>query len=151
MPRLLVFAPCERVILDQKNQVTLVSLMEELEVSLPEPVPGVVVAHMGFIKWEAFTLWYRTEEDTNRTYEQTMTLMAPDGTPTGLNTIATFTMERRSHRIVGTIQGFPTHTGTYELKLLLKESGSTEAPREIGAFPVVLSRIEPKTNASSSA
>jgi hypothetical protein len=61
----LLFAACEKVIIDQDNNVSLISLLQDLKVDIPEgerppaEKQGAVVA----LRWSALAMWLKTEQD----------------------------------------------------------------------------------------
>ena len=62
MPKLLMFAPCEKVIIDQFNNPTLVSILQQWAPDQRD-IPENAFAPQ---RWDVFTLWYRLAEDAER-------------------------------------------------------------------------------------
>jgi hypothetical protein len=147
LPRLLLFAACEKVIIDQDNNVSLMTLVQDLRVEIPEPVEvksgeGLPVAAM---RWAAFSMWLRTEED-DREYEQRVALIDPTGKPTGIEAKSSFKFgDKTTMRNISVVLGFPVHeSGRYVLKLWMREKGQTEAAEPTAEYPINLKREQPK-------
>lgn len=147
MPKLLMFAPCEKVLIDQQNNISLIALLQEVSVEVPEPPLGTMAA----LKWDAFSLWLKTPDDAGRSYEQRVALFDPSGHPTGIEGSAPLNFgDKLTLRNIATVFGFPiSATGRYLLKLWLYEKG--QPPKEhISEFPILVVRQSPKTPSGSS-
>src|SRR5437867_283000 len=106
MPRLLLFAACEKFIIDQQNNASMISLLQELAIPVQDntvPPSGAAAA----MKWDAVAIWLKGEDDFGKTYEQRIALFEPSGEPTGVSVSSTFAIEPATHRNVTTIYGFP--------------------------------------------
>src|SRR5438445_11897758 len=66
MPKLLLFAPCERVAIDQQNNPTLISILQQWS------APSEEIAEQAFApqRWDIFALWYRTPEAVGKEFVQ---------------------------------------------------------------------------------
>jgi hypothetical protein len=141
MPRLLLFAPCEKVIIGLvDNSLSLISVMTELHVAIPHDVPSNPPATvMGYGSWSVLTLWEQlASEGDSSSFEQRITLADPFGVGC-IETVTPFQMTKQEHRIFGTIPGFPVSpAGTYTLRLYLRPSGQNEWGAEIASFPMRL-------------
>lgn len=144
MPKLLVFAPCEKVIIDTENNASVITILQEvsLDVQIADKLPDAAVP----ITWYVFALWMRqSEEEVGRRFEESCDLIIPGG-----KTIAiarnTFTMPERSHRSVVKVLGFPIFRtpGEAELKLSIREAEGGES-REVASFPLLLNHQPPDT------
>ncbi|SPF54287.1 hypothetical protein SBA4_6290010 [Candidatus Sulfopaludibacter sp. SbA4] len=79
MPRLLLFAPCEKIDLDETTGlVSLIHLVEKLEVTLPAAlqIPPHSVAPM---HWQSLAVWQVDRSEFGQ-YEQMANLVLEDGT-----------------------------------------------------------------------
>ena len=148
MPRLLIFAPCEKAIIDQNNVTSLITILQELRLELPEPPPDAdgkmpVVP----IKWDVVALWAKTDDDAPEAIYQTrFALIDPMGTALqGFDGAVEFSFADKEHyRVVTTVFGFPIrHDGGYVVRLWLQKKGETEGD-PIAEFPIVLRRTRPK-------
>lgn len=135
MPKLLLFAPCEQALIDQNSNLSLISLLQEIRLALPETIPEKA---QGAIKWLIVTLWERLErDDPNTSYKQRWELVAPDGHATGLSGEVVFQIKAHTHRTLHTNFGFPiSQMGRYTLKLSLEGY-----PEYDTSFPIFLTRI----------
>ena len=148
MPKLLIFAPCEKVIIDQNNVISIITVLQELRIELPEPPPEVdgktpVVP----IKWDVVTLWTKTDADAPETVYQTrFALIDPMGMALeGLDGSAEFSFADKTHyRVITTVLGFPVrHDGRYVVRLWIHKKGETEGD-PVAEFPIALNRAKPK-------
>ncbi|MBI3911607.1 MAG: hypothetical protein HY320_11850 [Armatimonadetes bacterium] len=148
MPRLLDFVPCVRAVVDLfTNNVTLIFLAEsvqpvELEASGEPPleVQEVRYASPGFM---LFTHWWREEGEEDQSFEQRVTIVAPDGTETLLQMPTEFTLTRPFHRVFHQQTGFIglRMAGTYWLRLYLRRTGTTEWGRQVAERPFIVQEI----------
>lgn len=78
MPKLLLFAPCERVIIDDQGSATLVIILHKIAVFNPkiEELPKDAVAPK---EWVVFTLWEPMAEDIGKEFVQVLQTILPDG------------------------------------------------------------------------
>jgi hypothetical protein len=145
LPKLLLFAPCERVIVDkQDNSTSLISLIEGLSVVMPntEKIPPDAGSPM---QWHIVTLWLREPGDETKRYEQTCELVMPDG-KISVPARTSFRLERRAHRITVRIRGFPISRtpGDCVLRLSLREDVEGSEWREIATYPINVKHL-PRT------
>ena len=133
MPKLLLFAPCDRVIIDEAGKtLTLISILEQVQSQTP-PM-GEKVA--GAVNWFAIALYLQLPEDEGKTYEQRTCLMLPDGSETLEGTIS-FQMTQRTHRVMARMFGFPiSQTGECSLRLALREKDKGEQWHTIAEYPI---------------
>lgn len=82
MPRLLLFAPCEKVIIDgQSNQVTVISLIQDVKIAAPSGASAIEIPQgsVAPFPWSVLTIWERESGDQNVRYEQSSILRSPTG------------------------------------------------------------------------
>ena len=140
MPKLLLFVPCEKVLVDQQNTVSLISMLQEVNFQVSEAGPSPPANAKAAMKWDVLTVWARTDDDFGKRYEQRFALFDPDGEPTEITTTAPIETEKATHRNIATIFGFPIGSaGRYTLKLWLSENGQ-ERPEPIAEYVVTVSR-----------
>jgi len=126
MPKLYVFAACEKVILDQAGVPSLISLFTKLKMLLPgqlADVPGNAVAPK---EWAVFTSWDRLPTDEGKIFNQCLQVLYPDGKVFFENRDLKFAVKpgERQHNAVG-IYGFPIgQKGDYMIRMWLEENGS---------------------------
>ena len=139
MPKLLLFAPCHRAILDKAdNSLSLVSVIHGLVVSpLPgtvdEPVPPNTVMPLN---WSVGTVWLRNPDDGDKTFEQRVTVFTAASTKMETNGMP-FQMTHRTHHLVMTANAFPLGgPGEYRLVLLLREVRPDGKWLEVAEYPI---------------
>lgn len=150
MPSLLLFAPCERVAFDQKeNAASLINIFQGFNVTLVEhpltqpvqaPVDAYVVAEKALpIRWAIFTLWRKMDDDENRTFVQTCELVSPSGRQS-FQAKLDFKMTHSFQRNIMNVMRFPVdEAGQYTIRLFLKVN---QAEPELKAtYPVFVTHI----------
>ena len=79
MPKVLIFAVCEKVILSTENTVSLITIMEAIRIGVASNTPSDIQLVARTI-WYAFSLWQREEGDKDGAhYHQKVELILPDG------------------------------------------------------------------------
>ena len=140
MPRLLLFAPCEKVIVDQNsNTISLISILQDFAVHVPPNVEVSEKAQVPF-RWRALAIWHKQGEDEGKRFEQEVIFINPEGRSVGSAT-SFFEMSRPYHRTVADFPGFPISIfGLYEVKLYFREDREGEEKVEVASFPFSISR-----------
>lgn len=143
MPKLLMFAPCERVIVsDDEFHASLIAIMQGFAVPpLPPEPPAQIVIPM---TWFAYTLWETDESGSH--YRQRIELESP---PPLSEIIATLEVDlprgahpTRFHRVKSKFVGFPIRgIGDYTLRLLLQ--ADAHPFEEVATFPIPVLLQEP--------
>lgn len=142
MLRLLIFAPCEKVIIAEGGQSSVIGIVEMVRVVIGnDPLPANALIPF---KWSFLTLWYR-EQDVEEPiqYQEQIRLIRPDGTEAGITGDAEFEVNNafRNFRQHGDVPVLPAGIqGQYLLKLFLRRVGN-EQWEEKGAFPIVIEHI----------
>lgn len=137
MPRLILFAPCERVIIEQgANTLSMISILQDLSASIKAgtpPDPKAVAPQ----RWYALAMWRKEPSDDGKRFEQRTALIAPGGEPK-IEAFSEFEMQKRTHRVIVQIDGFPVFPpGDYTLTAELREVGRKQwVPA--GSFPVTV-------------
>jgi hypothetical protein len=135
MPKLLLFAPCEKVAHDQGNNPVLVSVLIEWTVApATKAMPENAIIPK---EWVIFTLWYRLPEDEGREFIQTCELKAPTGRIL-LSGSITFRMTTIAHRNTMNVAGLPVTPGQYELSVYLSEKDTVKDRECYGTYPLVV-------------
>ena len=144
MPRLLLFAPCERVIIGDDGTASLITLLETLRLNveqgaaLPDEDKDLAVP----FTWHALALWTREETDKDGpSYNLKLQLVMPNGaTPIELETHLAFGEGKPNHRSVFKVVGFPIAraSGVAMARLLIKPIGSVDNWEEAATFPVLM-------------
>lgn len=136
MPKLLLFAPCEKVIVDDLSKgISLISLLEQVEGRVIKVAEEKVMAAL---PWTAFTMWLKTPEDEGKTYEPRAFVLQPDGTEIMAAT-AEFQLSQRSHRVINSFFGFPINQpGEHTVRLALRERGGNEMWVTMADYPILV-------------
>jgi len=144
MPRLLLFAPSLKTILDQRdNTFSLISLIDT--VTAPLPAEGAMPANAALsLTWEITTLWQQLPEDSNKTFEQRTELLAPNGDSL-VEVQAVFQMNYRTQRNFGLVPGLPVgQAGEHRLRLSLREANTGGAWITVAEFPILILHQRPQ-------
>jgi hypothetical protein len=136
MPKLLLFVPCQKVIVDEReHSASLISVMEQLTVNVTSPVPAN--AQIPF-NWTIVTLWTKTPDDEEKTFEQRTEVILPDGS-TFLSAVVSFNLSKQSHRNIVDIFGYPiSQEGQHIIRLYIRESGKSKEWNFQAEYPVKL-------------
>lgn len=141
MPRLLVFVPCRRVIVDEEDKtISLISLFDRVRIETPPGDPEIPSGTLAPIEWAIYSWWSAAPEDMGVGFEQQVNMFSPEGEKVGeTNNRFVFTAER--HRLTLKSPGFPVHTpGIWNLKLLLRRE--EEEWQEIATYPMTVEYIQ---------
>jgi hypothetical protein len=133
MPRVLIFAPCDRVIFGIGDQMaSLIMILHGLTVHT-EPVP---IAGTTFSRFSVFTQWYKSSDDDGKTFEQKVSLALGEADPI-LENISSFQMTAKLHRIVANFQPLPAFKpGDYNLTLSIRTLGESQWSPPVASYPI---------------
>lgn len=126
MPRLGSLLACERIIIDQQNKPTLISLFQSLSALVAEgqKAPADMIAG---IPWSVFTEWFFTEEDLSRSFDQVLEVLLPDGKPSPISgrvTIKEKIKDDQGSRVYVNMFGMPMgQTGFIKVNVWLESEG----------------------------
>jgi hypothetical protein len=134
MPRLLLFAPCSKVIVSADDQtVTLVALVDG--VNAPQ---GATVADL---TWERLSVWQAEPGDEGRRFEERLEIVRPDRR-VAAEVRQPFVMESRTLRVRGSVVGFPCEIeGDYVLRLSVRDAVAEDAWERLMEYPVTVRHI----------
>jgi hypothetical protein len=135
MPKLLIFAACEKVLVDgQTNSVSLIALLQELHWKLPPGTPMPQNFTLP-VQWSALSLWTEEAADAGVDYEQQVTLENPAGQVL-IQNVARWRFMQPSHRVIAQVLGLPVFR-SLSLKLAYRVVGARDwIP--IASFPITL-------------
>ena len=122
MPQLLVFVPCEKVILGQgDNSASLIGIMQEVTFyGVPSSVPDTAAVPMN---WTVFAQWLAVAGEEGKFFEQRIQLTSGKGEVL-LEASGEFELTKPIHRMITNIRGFPIRAaGSYRLALTLRQKG----------------------------
>ncbi|HUN56479.1 MAG TPA: hypothetical protein VMU41_00050 [Candidatus Binataceae bacterium] len=136
MPKLLLFVPCDKVIVDETtHSISIVDVLQELHYKLP---PGVSVQPKSLlpVKWAALSLWQEEEPaDSGLEFEQRLSVENQSGDVLLLNETK-WKFEKPNHRIVANAMGLPV-ARRLVLKLSYRVIGMPNW-LPAGSFPIEL-------------
>lgn len=137
MPKLLLFVPCERVIVEQGSGVfSLISILQEITTTLvtTDAVPENAMAPN---TWHILTVWLRDAADPSQRFEQRVRMENPNGNVV-FDFRSDFEMTKDHHRTTGTIHAFPVGlSGQYWLRLSIRQAGQ-EAWPDVANYPITV-------------
>ena len=142
MPRLLIFAPCENVLISQGSSASLIVILHRIDLSgdIPEPIPENTATQM---KWHIFAQWETEPEETGVKFEQKIEMSSKDGTMVpSIAGIAEFVPEagKPVHRMIVNLTFFPIiPAGFYRLRLSLRRSDQQGEWIPHGDYPLEIS------------
>lgn len=134
MPSPLVFVACEKVILDDDKNPSLISVLQQVNLAVPtaDKIPDNAAAPL---RWCLFTLWLQQPGDEGRRFQQVCEATLPDGR-TSVVARTEFEVSHRTHQIKLEIFGFPIPkvAGECVFRLYLAEEGRER--REVASYPI---------------
>src|SRR5687767_3850237 len=101
MPKLLVFAACEKVIISQdENNPTLIALLTDMAAEI-EPAGPLESNALLPSRWAIFSLWRQEDGDKGKTFEQMVRVLLPESSPKSLvgDSISSWTFKGKTHRV----------------------------------------------------
>lgn len=145
MPRLLLFSPCRKVIIDRDDDtVSLVSLLHGFNVNpvadQSEQIPKDAVIPF---EWGIVTAWLRTPYDEGKQFEQRIEVVLPNSQVIGTSAAVPFSMTRRTHQNAIKGETFPAGiAGEYTFRLWLREAGEGNEWQVISEYPIEIRHEE---------
>jgi hypothetical protein len=147
MPRLMLFAACEKVIVGQEdNAGSLISILQGFDIpTAPDPA----APSMAPFVWYAFALWETARDEVPGFAVQRIQLVAPDKKTILLSAevpvIGGKDKGKRFHRAALRRQGFVlVGVGDYMLRLSLKLGDAAYTELKNVAFPIPVTISPPK-------
>ena len=121
MPKLLLFAPCEKALVDeQTHTLSVIAVLQEIHYKLP---PGTAAPPAGAalpLQWSVVSLWQEEDPaDAGVEFEQRIVLENTAGTVL-LSNEQKWTFTQPNHRIVANIVGLPLGSRKLMLRLFYR-------------------------------
>jgi hypothetical protein len=138
MPKLVLYAPCERVILGQgDNSASLIIVLQQMQfhgtLKQGEQVNKGMAA---FVHFAVFSQWHKTPGDEGKIFEQRVILVKA-GEPIALEFVAEFEMKDRLHRLIANVQVMPMmNQGEYNLQTFVRQKGSRDWGDVVAEYPI---------------
>ena len=145
MPRLILFAPAERVLIDQQdNSVSLVNVLSGVKAQLLAPDETPPADASVPIRWSVLALWRREAGDEGKRFEQRLQMFLPDGLSAGFDSVTPpFSITGQTHRIRTDIQGFLISVpGFCKLVASLREEGQ-QTWSEKATYDMLVEHVQP--------
>lgn len=144
MPKLLLFAPFQNVVVDrEENSIFFFSLLEGILALLGddgEPQETDVA-----VPWTAVAIWLRTTGDEEQCFEQRVEVITPRGVIRGPFDMS-FVMVNRTVRNILKVTGFPVGgVGEHVVRLSYRRSDATDPWIVASEFPVAVIRPPEQT------
>jgi hypothetical protein len=127
MPKLYIFALCEKAIIDKEGTASLISLFNQITAHLLPSVKEVPPNAVFPKEWCAFSSWKIEAEDIGKEYRETFQLLYPNGEQFGSPMRVSFTpsADKTHQQIFAMGTGFPIgQEGSYTLRMWLEHGGS---------------------------
>jgi hypothetical protein len=126
MPKLLVFTPCETVIIGQNDSASLIVLLHQITFgtipNLADPPPAGAAAQL---KWNIFSQWECAENEVGQIFEHKVEMVSSANNAQIFESISDFTPEagKPLHRMLANLVFFPlVAQGNYRLKVYLRKA-----------------------------
>ena len=89
MPRLGSLLICEKIIIDQQQKPTLISVFQSISALVPEgqAIPKDTIAGT---TWSIFCEWFFAEDELTKSFDQVVEVLLPDGSPSAIKGRLTF-------------------------------------------------------------
>ena len=109
MPHLDSFLVCEKIIIDQLQKPTLISVFQSISALVPDgqEIPTDTIAGTA---WSVFCEWVFSEDELATSFDQVIEVMFPDGSPTpikGRVTLKELTKDGQGTRCYVNMFGMP--------------------------------------------
>ncbi|MBI3635313.1 MAG: hypothetical protein HY216_03705 [Candidatus Rokubacteria bacterium] len=138
LPRLLLAAPCERALIDQDQNLSIISVLDTLKLAIPDKavIPANVSAPL---KWSIVTVWLREQGDEQKSFEQDCRLLLPNGTVAN-QSVTSFRLEKRTHRLIITMFGLPLvpEGVEYSVQVSIREAVDGAEWSKVATYPIRL-------------
>jgi hypothetical protein len=142
MPNIVLFAPCENLIVSQEQKISLISILETINIGLP--ANQVIPPNASLpLNWFTLALWEKVPSDQDKEFECYTQAAHVRSNP------AKFKMATTLHKVVAQILGFPLALGPVRVKLCIREVGVGDF-RTVSEYPLAVQRA-PNPAASPSA
>lgn len=128
MPKLYIFALCEKVVIDKEEKASLIALFNDVVAQILPTNKDIPPNAVAFKEWWTFTSWEIEPEDIGKEYRQVIQLLYPNGKPFGEPIGMNFSPQsgKAHQQVVLNGMGFPIgQEGPYTLKMWLEHGGST--------------------------
>ena len=147
MPKLLFFIPCERVIVAREGPISLITVLEGMNLNMPieeyDSLPDDATAP---ISWHVVTKWIANDDEERHPWEQRLQVITPNGRiSTELIMVFDLAENPVGIRNIAQINGFAIKPlGDVTIRLSLRRAGEDDtAWQEIATCPIKLQNPQP--------
>lgn len=150
MPKLILFAACEKVIVDEIDKTTsLINLLEAVQVGVPESEkPKVTPDTVIQVNWSILALWQAVPGDEGKKFQTHFVLQFKEDTKMDLPLPNSFAFEdgKPNYRNILRIMGLPLvhfmDVKTCYARAFIREEGMEEWGQPIGEFPILIRPVK---------
>lgn len=137
MPKLLIFVPCEKVIIAQgDNSASLITVIQDLKFAGVVPAEGIPEDAAVPARMAIFCQWKMLPEEVGKVFEQRITLGATEEKPV-VEAVNEFQVADQLQRTIAYVETLPfLKPGQYSMTLFIRRKGETEWPKEIAEYPM---------------
>jgi hypothetical protein len=138
MLKLLIFAPCERIIVSTEKTASLISVMESVQFTPEGEVPPDALAP---VRWGVMAYWRREGEvDGVIEFEQRIDVLRPDGElVTGGTNVFKVSSKNLNYRNTLNLDIMPVGlAGDILVKLRLRQTNPETEWRDIAEYPILV-------------
>lgn len=137
MPKLIALVACEKIIIGDDNSVSLISIFQDLTITVPVPPEGESLADLKIpLVWSVFSLWRREPGDEGKLFEQKLELVHAGG-KVSFENVLQFRMTALVHRNRVGVLGIPVRPiGDWTLKLYIRPADNEGAWALAGEYPM---------------
>ncbi len=140
MPKLLALLPCEKIILDNRQNASLIIVMQNTGIQTgAEPIPKNAVVPK---EWGVYALWLAMPDEVGKQFRQGTQIVLPDGAEFS-KAFLPFTMRAGLNQNIIHINGFPVgQTGTVTLNIWV-ETEEQQKLTEVYSYPLNVTHSVP--------
>lgn len=154
MPQLLLFAPCEKMLMDSEGNPSMIVILTDINLEIAENAVFPKDA-LGPKEWDIAALYRPFPEDEGKQFTQRIKIVSPDGSYTSITSDMKFTLGKNRHQAKLHLNAMPVGmSGVYEILLWLIPSEKSDEGEPIARYPIGVNHIykgSPKIEAGKDA
>lgn len=151
MPKLLVFAPCEKVIISQdENNPTLIAVLTEMGAQYHLESGAELPENISLpMRWAIFSMWQQEPRDAGKSFRQRIEFWSPANKQMFKEQDHEFTFEKPIQRVVMHLPGFPAGNGVWTLKTYIAEKDAPFQKEPIATYPIIIKVVKTESSATT--
>lgn len=121
MPKLLLFAPCEKAIFGHDKSISLISVMHgaSIKTASAEPLLAEAGPKVVPMRWAVAVIWEKLDQDAGQTFTQRVQIIDPQGQGFEAHAFE-FVMDKETRQSIVNIESFPIRgPGRYLIQVSL--------------------------------